>query len=189
MVDHYFEQIEGWFNFRQAYRDAVAEAPNNAVFVEVGSYKGRSAVFMGVEIANSGKEISLLCVDHWKGSNEEAHQADPDRKRLFTLFKENIAPLIKAHVQIKPIRSDSVQAAHLFEDESVDFVWIDAGHDYDSVSEDIEAWWPKVKRGGVMGGDDLPMVGVNQAVTELFPDAERVSESGWMWWRVRKPAA
>lgn len=188
-MDHYFEQIEGWFNFRQAYRDAVAEAPRHAVFVEVGSYKGRSAAFMGVEIANSGKPITFYCVDHWKGSDEEAHKADPDRKRLFTVFKDNIAPLIKAHVHIKPVRSDSAQAAHLFEDESVDFVWIDAGHDYDSVSEDIEAWWPKVKPGGVMGGDDLPMAGVNQAVTELFPDAERVSENGWMWWRVRKPAA
>ena len=188
-MDHYFEQIEGWFKFRQAYAEAVAEAQDPSVFVEVGSWKGKSAAFMGVEIANSGKEISLLCVDHWKGSDEDAHKADPDRKRLFSLFKENIAPLIKAHVQIKPIRSDSAQAAHLFEDESVDFVWIDAAHDYDSVKADIQAWWPKVKQGGTIGGDDLPMVGVNQAVTELFPQAERVSESGWMWWRVRKPAA
>ena len=139
-MDHYFERIEGWFNFRRAYREAVETAPKNAVFVEVGSWKGRSAAFMGVEIANSGKPITFYCVDHWKGSDEELHKADPDRKRLFSVFKENIAPLIKAHVHIKPVRSDSAQAAHLFEDESVDFVWIDAGHDYDSVSEDIEAW-------------------------------------------------
>jgi len=188
-MDHYFDQIEGWFKFRQAYRDAVANAQDGALFCEVGSWKGRSAAFMGVEIANSGKAITLYCVDHWKGSDEPEHKADPDRKRLFTVFKDNIAPLIKAHVQIKPVRSDSAQASHLFEDESVDFVWIDAGHDYDSVLEDIEAWWPKVKQGGTMGGDDLPMEGVNRAVYELFPNAERVSEDGWMWWRVRKPAA
>lgn len=188
-MDHYFEQIEGWFNFRQAYRDAVAEAPSHAVFVEVGSYKGRSAAFMGVEIANSGKEITLYCVDHWKGSDEEAHKADPDRKHLFTVFKQNIAPLLKAGVEVRPIRDDSVRAAHPFEDGSIDFIWIDAGHDYDSVRADIEAWWPKLKAGGTMGGDDLPMEGVNRAVTELFPDAERVSEDGWMWWRVTKPAA
>lgn len=188
-MDHYFEQIEGWFKFRQAYTEAVAQAQGPAVFVEVGSWKGKSACFMGVEIANSGKPITFYCVDHWKGSDEPEHRADADRKRLFTVFKDNIAPLIKAHVKIKPIRSDSAQAAHLFEDGSVDFVWIDAGHDYDSVLDDIEAWWPKLRPGGTMGGDDLPMEGVNRAVSELFPDAERVSEDGWMWWRVRKPAA
>jgi hypothetical protein len=38
----------------------------------------------------------------------------------------------------------------------------------------------------VIGGDDLPMVGVKRAVTEFFPTYEVGSENGWQWWRVRK---
>ena len=39
---------------------------------------------------------------------------------------------------------------------------IDAGHDYNSVKKDIEEWWPKVKIGGVMGGDDYAYSDTNE---------------------------
>ena len=38
--------------------------------MEVGSFLGKSAVFMAVEIINSGKRIKFDCIDHWKGSEE-----------------------------------------------------------------------------------------------------------------------
>jgi predicted O-methyltransferase YrrM len=89
-------------------------------------------------------------------------------------------------LKMTPIRSDSAGAASKFEDGSVDFVWIDAGHEYEEVKADIEAWMPKLKRGGVMGGDDYPFDGVSKAVKELLPKHEVGSETGWKWWRVRK---
>ena len=41
-----------------------------------------------------------------------------------------------------------------FEDASIDFVYIDARHTYDAVMEDLEAWWPKVRPGGIVAGED-----------------------------------
>jgi predicted O-methyltransferase YrrM len=183
MHPHFYEGIQGWFNFSSAYKDAVQNAEPNSIFVEVGSWKGRSAAFMAVEIANSGKKIEFHCVDHWKGSDEEAHEKDPDRANLHAVFLRNIKP---SPIKIHTHKEDSVIAAGRFKDESVDFIWIDAGHDYDSVKADILAWWPKLKPGGTMGGDDLPMEGVFQAVTEIFPHYDSGSETGWAWWRVRK---
>ena len=83
-------------------------------------------------------------------------------------------------------RGRTVDVAADFEDRSVDFIWVDAGHEYDEVLADIKAWWPKLRVGGVMGGDDYPMDGVKSAVEEFFPHHEVGSESGWQWWRVRK---
>jgi predicted O-methyltransferase YrrM len=182
---HFYENIQGWFNFATAYKDAVQKADPGSVFVEVGSWKGRSAAFMAVEIANSGKEISLHCVDHWQGSDEEAHHSDPDRNNLHAVFLKNMK---NAPITVHTHKEDSVIAAGRFKDKSVDFIWIDAGHDYDSVKADILAWWPKLRPGGTMGGDDLPMDGVFQAVTEIFPHYDAGNETGWSWWRVRKGA-
>jgi hypothetical protein len=63
----------------------------------------------------------------------------------------------------------SLEAAKLYPDNSLDFVLIDASHDYPSVHADILAWLPKVKSGGILAGDDLPWFGVKRAVDELLP--------------------
>ena len=56
------------------------------------------------------------------------------------------------------IRANSKIASNFFEDNSLDFVYIDANHAYEFVKEDIELWYPKVKSGGyVMGHDYLLM--------------------------------
>ena len=81
-----WRSIQGWFAFRTAYEDAVARAPEaKAQFVEVGSWKGRSTVFMANAIAGSGKDILFYAVDTWEGSDEPEHRDDPDIDRLFAV--------------------------------------------------------------------------------------------------------
>ena len=174
-MEHYYHNIQGWFNFSQLYRRMVEEMPEGARFAEIGCWKGRSAAFMGVEIMNAKKQQFLLCVDHWKGSEE--HEKVPTN--LFYQFIHNVKPIMSC---LGYLRQDSVKAAKGFEDGHFDFVFIDAGHDYDSVKADITAWLPKVKKGGVIAGDDYPMEGVAKAVKELIPDANLGQESGWAYW-------
>jgi len=69
-------------------------------------------------------------------------------------------------------RKDSVQAAACFDDASLDFVFIDAEHSYESVAADISAWWPKLKPGGFLLGHDYGQPrfpGVQRAFDELLP--------------------
>ena len=78
-MEHFFNKIEGWFSFGELYRDAVYNAKDGDVFVEVGSWKGRSAAFMAVEIINSKKKIDFYCVDSWQGDiscSDFAQEAD-----------------------------------------------------------------------------------------------------------------
>ena len=53
------------------------------------------------------------------------------------------------------IRCTSEVGSDIFSDESLDFVYIDANHAYDFVKQDIELWWPKVKKGGWLCGHDF----------------------------------
>ena len=55
---------------------------------------------------------------------------------------------------VKIIRNFSYEGSLDFPDEYFDFIYIDAAHDYDSMVEDINAWWPKLKPGGIFSGHD-----------------------------------
>jgi predicted O-methyltransferase YrrM len=52
------------------------------------------------------------------------------------------------------IRVPSLDAANLYADESFDFIYIDANHHYEHIKADIEAWAPKVRKGGIVSGHD-----------------------------------
>ena len=54
----------------------------------------------------------------------------------------------------KFIHKSSINAAKEVSNDSLDFCYIDACHKYDSVKEDIKAWWPKVRAGGLFCGHD-----------------------------------
>lgn len=76
--------------------------------------------------------------------------------------------------RIEQINDVSQDAANLFDDRSLDFVYIDAGHNYENVSIDIRAWTPKVKRQSFIAGDDYNLPGVKKAVTEILPNHESI---------------
>lgn len=66
----------------------------------------------------------------------------------------------------------TLEAAARVPDGWADFVFIDAGHSYDAVKEDIRLWAPKVRAGGWLGGHDYSQAycGVIVAVQEAFGD-------------------
>lgn len=183
MIRHYYQHIEGWFAFSDLYAEVVNKFPSGSHFVEVGAWKGRSSSFMAVEIANSGKDIKFDVVDTWKGSDEPYHIGDPfvQSDTLYEHFIGNMKPVEKFYT---PIRKTSLEAALLYQDNSLDFVMIDASHDYDNVKADILAWLPKVKSGGIMSGDDYnpgSFPGVVKAVHELVPVFVLVNGYAWKY--------
>ena len=85
---------------------------------------------------------------------------------------------------ISLVIAESVAASGLFADESIDWVHLDARHDYESVKSDIAAWLPKVKPGGWLSGDDydeLKFPELVRAVGELLPKASPWSTAQWRW--------
>jgi hypothetical protein len=178
-MEHYYQNIgENWFDYGDLYSSIVLKYPNGSHFVEVGSWKGRSAVYMGVEIYNSQKNIKFDCVDTWKGSPEvESHMNDPAVKedKLYEVFLENIKPLSSI---IIPIKNTSVEASKLYKEKSLQFVFIDASHEYEFIKEDIQHWLPKIAPGGILAGHDCNYGPVDRAINELLPG---VKKSGSCW--------
>lgn len=168
-MDHFYRSISGWFDFDDIYSSVVRASQSGAKFVEVGSYLGRSAAFMCVEIAKSGKDVRFDCVDLWPCSANGESEYDK--------FRENMKPV---EGLFAPVRMSSVEASKLYEDNSLDFVFIDADHEYEGVKADILHWLPKVKTNGVLAGHDFAHYcpGVMKAVKEL-PGSFSVSRNSW----------
>lgn len=168
-MEHFFQNIQGWFIYNEIYDIAVQTAQDGAHFVEVGSWRGRSTAYMAVTIANSGKQIKFDAVDTWKGSlDEEVHQNDPSviNDTLYDEFLANMEPVKNI---VNPIRMASMDAVKLYEDNSLDFVLIDGSHEYELVKQDLTEWLKKLKPGAMLAGDDYEWPGVKQAVNELLP--------------------
>ena len=62
----------------------------------------------------------------------------------------------------------SADASKVFDDASVDFIYIDGNHAYNYVKADLEAWYDKIKPGGLVMGHDWPYPSVQKAVNEFM---------------------
>lgn len=185
MVEHIYHNIQGWFTFPTFYLQLVKQAKDGFHFVEVGTWKGKSASFLAVEILNSKKQIKFDCVDTWNGSEEHLNPSSnfyepllqtPDG--LYNHFLANIKPV--SHV-INPIRKSSLEAAPLYSDGSLNCVFIDASHDYENVCLDIKAWLPKVKKGGILAGHDFAYQPIKQALDDTLGLSNVVDHGEDVW--------
>lgn len=180
---HHESSIPGWFDFHDVYDDAISRVSTEAVFVEVGAWFGRSTAYLARGIKDSRKSIRLHVVDTWRGSPKEPEHLKTVAQfggDLFPVFRQN---MIQEDVWdvITPQQMTSIVAAQQFDDESIDFVFLDAAHDPVSLSADIRAWWPKIKRGGCLGGHDYgSWTSVTNVVDGLFGRAS-ISTQGHSW--------
>lgn len=173
-MEHFYKTIgEDWFDFDDIYSYVIDNFTDDSHFIEIGSWKGRSAAYMAVEILNSKKNIKFDCIDTWEGSVEHTAGDKPwvnefkkDKDFLYSTFLKNIQPVSDI---INPIRKRSHDAASLYKNRSLDFIFIDASHEYKDVLLDLQLFYPKLKKGGIIAGHDyVNFGGVKQAVNEFF---------------------
>ncbi|MDH5579468.1 MAG: class I SAM-dependent methyltransferase [Betaproteobacteria bacterium] len=151
-MEHFYQTIDGWFDFQTVYDFAVSGFKHDfGHFVEIGCWQGKSSSYLAVNIINSEKNIKFDCVDTWEGSIEHQEQELVKSNKLFDVFTKNMEP-VKGYYNA--IKKPSVEAAKLYEDKSLDFVFVDASHEFEPVYEDLTAWYPKVKDGAIIAGHD-----------------------------------
>ncbi len=148
--------------------------PAGAAVVEIGSFRGRSTLAIAAGLAESGG-ARLVAVDTFAGDPGWAERDEPADARA--TFDRNTAGIPFLEV----VQDESVAAAARFEDASLDWIFIDALHDYASVVADIRAWAPKLRPGGLLSGHDWGRAGVTDAVLVFFPlERVEVEHSIWM---------
>lgn len=188
MMQHYWKDVGGWFKFKAAFDRILAGLPADkpSTFVEIGLWLGRSTAYLGVEIINSGKPVRWIGIDHFNGQPEIVGWRAELVSQSHAMFLENTAPIAaKLQDRFRLLVSKSVPAAEQIPDDSVDVVWLDGAHDYSGVTADIQAWWPKLKVGGFIGGDDvIKCIGVREAVRDRFGD--EAAKANEHWWLLRR---
>src|SRR5262245_33651995 len=129
--------------------------------LEIGSYCGKSAVYLGAGVQEAGG--TLICVDHHRGSEEhqpgeEYHDPelfDREAQRMDSLFELRRTLRragLEAHAIVMVARSEA--AARVWST-PLGMVFIDGGHSHAQAHADYAGWAPKVARGGVLAIHDL----------------------------------
>lgn len=139
---------------------------SNAVFVEIGVNRGQlSAIILsswtgGMYVMVDPWEETVNTLEYVDGVNQQHRRSDYE----LAMEVANLYPL-----RVKVIRNYSVSAARDMADLSVTIAYIDAAHHYKAVWDDLLAWWPKVKHGGVLAGHDYLLRGTLTTVFTVQP--------------------
>lgn len=120
------------------------------VGAEIGVLRGDYSEILLRENPN----LFLYCIDPWEPYIERG-----SRRRNESFYRSTLSRLSQFNVKI--IRKRSADALNDIPDESLDFVYIDAIHDYENVRFDITEWNKKVRVGGIVSGHDYCTVVVN----------------------------
>jgi len=130
--------------------------------VEVGVYRGRFTA----TLAKRTPKMQLIGVDAWKVYPGYKDYVETD---LETEAYADAVRRTQGYPNVKLMNAWSVDASKTFQDESIDYIFIDCNHTYEWVVEDLKAWVPKVRQGGIVMGHDYFVMkklnfGVIQAV-------------------------
>lgn len=171
----------------------TAQCGVHPVGAEVGVLRGEFSEYLLSSVSFS----AFHCIDAWRhlpgriditnlsdAGHEENYQATRARLARF-------APMVQMQ------RCDSIEAAGSLPDEALDFIYIDGDHSYDACLADLEAYYPKVKRGGILAGHDYldgslaeGEFGVKRAVGEFVRRSKHdgffVSGGAWPSWLLIK---
>jgi predicted O-methyltransferase YrrM len=154
----------GSLPYPQVFQETVQKVVNagGKIFVELGSWMGNSTRLIASNLPHG---LKVYAVDTWKGSQDEIRQLNhPNIKQLFEYFLSNNIRKRLAH-KIHPIRMTTDDAAKIFK-KTIDFLFIDAAHNYKAVYNDIMNWYPKLSKDGVICGDDFNNIDVEKAAID-----------------------
>lgn len=179
-----------WFVYRWDVLANLINRNDYKRFVEVGVWKGENIAHL-LKLCPKIKEV--VGVDPYKlfrdssemggvGGGMTQEMLDNIYCRVDRLFC--LGNLHSRDKELMLIREDSLVASRRFVDGSVDMVFLDAQKTYEACLGDIEAWFPKVRVGGVMSGHDYNVMhfSVVRAVNCFFgSDSVNVDHDG-VWW-------
>ena len=158
------EKWHGWF-VNQNQLNHLFKRFKPKTVIELGSFLGLSTDFIAKRLPPGGK---LYAVDHWLGSVE--HQGRQDVAHLLpTLYDQFLSNMIytKNTETVVPVKMTTVEASSFLEEIEADIIYVDAAHDEASVYTDLTLYYPLLKEGGVMCGDDWGWPTVQKAVVRF----------------------
>ena len=158
------DAVDGWLTNKEGETlyNLAKSCSGNGVIVEIGSWKGKSAIWLGNGSKN-GDNVKIYAIDPHVGSPEQ--QKENEKIWTFEEFKKNIKNAGLDDV-IAPLVKTSEEAAKNF-NKPVEFIFIDGAHEYEFVKLDFDLWFPKLLNGGTMAfHDTIGWEGPKKVVTD-----------------------
>ena len=149
-------------------------------FIEIGVYEG--ATLAQILRSPAGQVVQeYYAIDSWTMHPEWLKRIKT--QEAWDEIYTKTCKFIPEFPQLRLIKEASPKAASIFPDGFFDFVYIDAAHSYEACKADIEAWQPKVRAGGILGGHDYRgrRFGVKPAVLEAFGEGGVILEPCTTW--------
>jgi predicted O-methyltransferase YrrM len=162
-------EIEGWLTDAQAavLRDRARELTSPDQIVEIGSYRGRSAVVL----ATAAREgVGVVAIDPHAGNDrgpQQIHGSTAEGERDHDAFLSNLA---RAGVRdrVRHVRLPSQKALSEV-DGTAGVVYVDGAHRYGPARADIKQWGARVRaQGTLLIHDAFSSIGVTLAITRLL---------------------
>jgi hypothetical protein len=152
---------------------------------KVGAEIGVNLGKYSYRLCKYNPNLKLYCIDPWLSNPLQMYPQE---------WWDNVYAMATTLLEGKSVeimRMTSEDAAKIIPDNSLDFVYIDAMHDFESVVRDLSLWYPKVRKEGVVSGHDyIPICGVVDAVNgftkskrigKLYITAEPIRIKSWFF--------
>lgn len=129
----------------------ILEAENMTIGAELGVQRG---IFANTMLSRWPSNKEYVLVDVWAPQENYAESANVDQTVQNAYYHETLANTNLWKEKIRVCRNFTSVCVENFPDGYFDFVYVDARHDFKGAYEDLEAWWPKIRVGGIMAGHD-----------------------------------
>jgi len=174
------ENLHGWCGAPQQNMFGQIVRPEMSVILELGSWLGLSTRLL----LNMAPQVTVICVDHWRGSQEH-HANEEFRQKLPTLYETFLVNLWEERKRIIPVRLTTLAALEEIHQCQIipDLIYIDASHTYRDVYADISTSLRLFPR-SVICGDDWSWGEVRLAVMEIAKKQNKsiILSNQQCWW-------
>lgn len=172
------DDMQGWGSEDPIFAEIITGMKPSLV-VEVGTWKGASAIHMAKIAKTIGLEMKIICVDTWLGSPEHFSEVNAEWRASLRLhhgypqlYYTFLANVVRQGVQdyIIPLPATSENAAVILHQKGLrpDLIYVDAAHEYEPVLRDLRAYWRILGHQGILLGDDyIGWAGVTRAANEF----------------------
>ena len=149
----------------ETFIQQVLVGKKNLIGIQIGSYAGESTNMF----VNTGAFKRLWCIDPWV---EDYDENDATCDGTVCLAEKAFDERFKNCTVVAKLKAKSTDVVNMFEDESIDFIYIDGNHQYNAVKKDLENYYPKIKTGSFIAGHDYGGAphteGTKKAIREFF---------------------
>ena len=167
-----WRSVPGGFKGNGVYDAAIDKfAQQECVFVEIGSLMGQSTCYMANSLKHRNiSHVKFDVIDYWASmhvtrSDVSFDWLPPHQMKAAQKFGKGEMSMawhyymLKTHswAMIRSVfhgSSTDPNIAKNYDDLSIDFVYLDTAHEASITKQELDLWWPKVKRQGLLCGDD-----------------------------------